>query len=134
VKVGALAFILFIPTQFALDFQLLGGLAMVQIFPAIVFGLYTRRIHGWPLFLGWLVGMVLGVFLAWGPKAWSPNWMTPLGFATNIGVLALLANTIIAVVLSFVLPNSAADAIKASDFASDDKLTTKVAHVPEPAL
>ena len=42
VKVGALAFILFMPTQYALDLQLLGGLWIMQTFPALVFGLYTR--------------------------------------------------------------------------------------------
>jgi len=34
VKVGALAFILFLPTQYALDLQLLGGLWILQTFPA----------------------------------------------------------------------------------------------------
>src|SRR5882672_4776369 len=38
VKVGALAFILFLPTQYALDLQLLGGLWILQTFPALVFG------------------------------------------------------------------------------------------------
>src|ERR1700746_3953226 len=42
VKVGALAFILFLPVQFALDLQLLGGLWILQTFPALVFGLFTR--------------------------------------------------------------------------------------------
>jgi solute:Na+ symporter, SSS family len=42
VKVGALAFILFLPTQYALDLQLLGGLWILQTFPALVFGLFTR--------------------------------------------------------------------------------------------
>ena len=34
VKVGALLVIFFMPTKFALDLQLLGGVWMVQIFPA----------------------------------------------------------------------------------------------------
>ena len=42
VKLGALAFILFLPTQFALDLQLLGGVWILQTFPALVFGLFTR--------------------------------------------------------------------------------------------
>ncbi len=42
VKVGALLVILFLPTQFALDLQLLGGLWILQTFPAVVFGLFTR--------------------------------------------------------------------------------------------
>src|SRR6201987_3964253 len=54
VKVGALAFILFLPTQFALDLQLLGGLWILQIFPAVVFGLYTRWFRSEGLLLGWV--------------------------------------------------------------------------------
>ena len=42
VKVGALAFTIFLPTQYALDLQLLGGLWILQTFPALVFGLFTR--------------------------------------------------------------------------------------------
>jgi solute:Na+ symporter, SSS family len=33
VKVGALAFVLFLPTQYAIDLQLLGGVWMLQIRP-----------------------------------------------------------------------------------------------------
>jgi SSS family solute:Na+ symporter len=43
VKVGALVFILFLPTQFALDLQLLGGVWILQTFPSVVFGLF----FGW---------------------------------------------------------------------------------------
>ena len=39
VKVGALIFIIFVPVPFALQFQLLGGLWIIQILPALVFGL-----------------------------------------------------------------------------------------------
>jgi solute:Na+ symporter, SSS family len=39
--VVALLFILFLPTQFALDLQLLGGLWILQTLPAVIFGLYT---------------------------------------------------------------------------------------------
>src|SRR4051812_12891141 len=42
VKLGALAFTLFAPVQYALDLQLLGGLWILQTFPAVVFGLYFR--------------------------------------------------------------------------------------------
>jgi len=53
VKIGALAVIFFMPTQFALDLQLLGGVWMVQIFPAMILGLYTRWFSGWALLIGW---------------------------------------------------------------------------------
>ena len=61
VKVGALAFILFLPTQYALDLQLLGGLWILQTFPALVFGLFTRWFRAEGLLLGWAVGHCLGI-------------------------------------------------------------------------
>jgi SSS family solute:Na+ symporter len=132
VKVGALAFILFIPTQFAIDFQLLGGVVMIQIFPAMVFGLYTRRIHGTPLLIGWIVGLALGIYLAWGPK-WIPTYATPAGFSVYIGLLSVAVNAIVAVVLSFILPNTAPDETKPKDF-EDGAVMSPNSQQPEPIL
>src|SRR6266700_1761135 len=42
VKAGALVFIVFVPLQYAIQLQLLGGIWILQTFPAIVIGLYTR--------------------------------------------------------------------------------------------
>ncbi|MEO6608273.1 MAG: sodium:solute symporter [Aestuariivirga sp.] len=133
VKVGALAFILFIPTKFAIDFQLLGGVVMIQIFPAMVFGLYTRRIHGTPLLIGWIVGLALGIYLAWGPTAWAPTWATPAGFSVYIGLFSVIVNAIVSVVLSFILPNTAPDQTKERDYEDGAKMPPHV-HQPEPIL
>ena len=65
VKFGALLFVLFVSTTYALDLQLLGGVWILQTFPAIVVGLYTRWFHRWALLAGWAVGMVYGT--------WSPT-------------------------------------------------------------
>ena len=116
VKLGALAFIFFIPTKFAIDFQLLGGVVMIQIFPAILFGLYTRRIHGKPLLIGWAIGLLTGIYLAWGPDKWVPTWATPAGFSVYIGLFSVLVNFIVSIVLSFVMPNTAPDETKPSDY------------------
>src|SRR5271155_853885 len=76
VKIGALLVIFFMPTQFALDLQLLGGVWMVQIFPALVFGLFTRWFSGWALFAGWLVGMIVGTALSYTPQPdGSAKWL-----------------------------------------------------------
>jgi solute:Na+ symporter, SSS family len=48
------------PTRYALDLQMLGAVWMVQIFPAIIFGLYTRWFSVWALIIGWEAGMVFG--------------------------------------------------------------------------
>jgi solute:Na+ symporter, SSS family len=64
VKLGALLFILFIPTQYAIEFQLLGGIWIIQTVPAMLFGLYTRWFNDWALLVGWLVGTVVGTWMA----------------------------------------------------------------------
>src|SRR5579863_6684746 len=60
VKLGALVFVLFVPTKFALDLQLLGGVWILQTFPAVVFGLFFGWFRAPALLTGWAVGMVGG--------------------------------------------------------------------------
>ena len=128
VKVGALLVIFFMPTQFALDLQLLGGVWMVQIFPAMIFGLYTRWFSGPALLGGWAAGMIVGTSLAWGEKAWVPvhalNWDVPLighvdlclGFAAYNGLTAVIVNVIVATLLSLVWRSSAPDETAPADY------------------
>ncbi|MDA8363198.1 MAG: sodium:solute symporter [Gammaproteobacteria bacterium] len=63
VKVGALAFIIFLPLKYAIQLQLLGGVWIIQTLPAIVIGLFSRWLHRWALVLGWLAGMVSGTWM-----------------------------------------------------------------------
>jgi SSS family solute:Na+ symporter len=128
VKIGALLVIFFMPTQFALDLQLLGGVWMVQIFPAMILGLYTRWFSGPALLIGWAVGMVLGTALAWGEKAWTPvhalKWDIPLvgtidsglGFAAYNGLTAVLANVVVAFLLSLLIRPNAPDETSPADY------------------
>ena len=114
VKLGALMVIFFMPTRFALDLQLLGGVWMVQIFPAVILGLYGRWLSGRALLGGWAVGMTVGTALSWGEKAWTPvhalKWNLPfagqidagLGFAVYNGLTAVAANLVVAALLSLV--------------------------------
>src|SRR3954447_17650922 len=53
VKIGAVLFIIVLPTKYAIDLQLLGGVWILQTLPAIVFGLFTRWLHSWALLAGW---------------------------------------------------------------------------------
>jgi SSS family solute:Na+ symporter len=97
VKLGALMFIIFVPTQYAIDLQLLGGIWILQIFPAVVLGLYRMPLRGQPLFLGWTAGMVVGtsLFILAGLK---PVISIPLfggTYAIYVGVLALVVNLIL---------------------------------------
>jgi SSS family solute:Na+ symporter len=104
VKFGALLFIVFLPTQYAIDLQLLGGVWILQIFPAIVFTLFTRRLTTPGLFLGWLFGIVLGTGLAIS-QGLKPVYVMHLGDASwpvYIGLIALVVNIVVTYVVSLV--------------------------------
>ncbi|MGA7329944.1 MAG: sodium:solute symporter family protein [Rhodomicrobium sp.] len=116
VKVGALLVILFIPTKFAIDFQLLGGVWMSQCFPAIIFGVYTRWFSGWALLIGWAVGMVIGTYLSWGATAWVPTHAVFDWFTAYNGLTAICVNVIIATLLSIPLRSTAPDETSPADF------------------
>ena len=53
VKFGALIFIVFVPTQFAIYLQLLGGILIIQTLPSVMLGVYTRWFNDWALLVGW---------------------------------------------------------------------------------
>ena len=60
IKFGALAFILTSSAQYAIELQLLGGVWIMQMVPAIVCGLFTRWFRGAALLAGWAAGMLAG--------------------------------------------------------------------------
>jgi SSS family solute:Na+ symporter len=64
IKLGALAFVLFVKAQYAIELQLLGGIWIGQLFPSVVFGVFTRWFHGRALFWGWATGMAAGTAMA----------------------------------------------------------------------
>ncbi|MGZ5147968.1 MAG: monocarboxylate uptake permease MctP [Burkholderiales bacterium] len=109
VKLGALIVILIVPTQYAIDFQLLGGVWMIQCFPAILFGLFTRRLNSWALLARWAFGMIAGTALAWGPTAWTPTHTVFGWFSAYNGLIALALNIAIAWFLSAFLASDASD-------------------------
>ena len=121
VKVGALLIIFLVQTQFAIDFQTLGGVIMCQVFPALCFGLFTRKVHGKPLLIGWLVGMIASVALIWIARnpttgVLSSSWNSPLGVGLYIGVVTVAANALVSYVLSMVMPNTGRDETTSSDY------------------
>jgi solute:Na+ symporter, SSS family len=106
VKLGALLFILFLPIQYAIDFQLLGGIWILQTFPSVVLGLYRAPLRGGPLFVGWLVGMISGTwfFVAAGLRP-----VLPIGGigTVYIAIIALALNLGISFAGSLVLQKNA---------------------------
>ncbi len=103
VKVGALLVILFLPVQYALDLQLLGGMWILQTFPAVVFGLFTDRFRAPGLLAGWAAGFVLGTILAVAAGL-KPTYAILPGYTVYIGVLALMVNIVVAAAVSLALP------------------------------
>jgi solute:Na+ symporter, SSS family len=103
VKVGALVFVLFLPTQFAIDLQLLGGVWMLQTLPAVMIALYTRWFHRWGLLAGWAVGMVAGTWIA-ASQDFAPVWELPvLGVTAYTALVALVLNLVVSALLTVIL-------------------------------
>jgi SSS family solute:Na+ symporter len=105
VKVGALLVILTLPTQFALDLQLLGGMWILQTLPAVVFGLFSNWLRAPALLAGWAVGFCAGTWLIWSDGLKPIHALTFGGTTVAIytGLLALVANIIVAVVINGVV-------------------------------
>ena len=116
VKLGALAFTIFLPTQYALDLQLLGGLWILQTFPALVFGLFTRWFRAEGLLLGWAAGILWGTWTAWsnGLKPLATLSVGDASYVFYVGLGALILNTVVAVIataiVSMISPRRAATA------------------------
>ena len=113
VKVGALLVIVFLPTQFALDLQLLGGVWILQTLPALVFGLFVGWFQAPALLAGWVVGFFGGSFVVWSDGL-KPLHALSLGGGTvtvYAGLLALAANIVVAILVNLVIPPKAARAV-----------------------
>jgi SSS family solute:Na+ symporter len=111
VKAGALVFVLALSKTFSINLQLLGGIWILQTFPSIVAGLYTRWFHRWALLLGWAAAMVWGTIVAYNqPAAGEPGThfgastavVPVLGHTAYIAVTAFLLNLLVAVAATWV--------------------------------
>ncbi|GAA3620636.1 monocarboxylate uptake permease MctP [Microlunatus ginsengisoli] len=130
-KFGALLFVLFLDRQNALNFQLLGGVWILQTLPAIVFGLFTKWFHRWALLLGWAVGMVYGTVTAYGyctacttrPFGNSLSVVPILGKAGYIGLTALAINIIVVLLATLIFRaaklSNGTDITRESDYFAD---------------
>ncbi|BAP88049.1 sodium:solute symporter family protein [Burkholderiales bacterium GJ-E10] len=124
VKFGALLFILFLPLQYAIQLQLLGGILILQTLPAIVGGIYTRWFDPKALLAGWAVG------LGWGIWAASLTGFRKSGYALHfaghvipayIGLYAVVINLAVAVLATL--------AIRALGTAQNRDVTTAADYV-----
>lgn len=130
VKAFALVFVLTLDKQNAINFQLLGGIWILQTFPALVFSLYTRWFHRWALLAGWAVGMIYGTYTAYnvinpatkGHFGGSLAAMPIIGDLGYIALTAFVINVVVAAILTFVfnamnVDNGVDETIKGDYFA-----------------
>ncbi len=152
VKLGALVAILALDPQFSIDLQLIGGVIILQTLPAVGLGLLTHRLRAPALIAGWVAGMVTGFWMLWtvpqavvtaaGPKVLRAHFggsafdLSHLGLGSvsvYAGFLALLANLVVAVLVSLVLRGRpSADATSPQDYWADrsDPRTSELPLVP----
>jgi SSS family solute:Na+ symporter len=121
VKFGALVFIVFVPSKFAIYMQLLGGILIIQTVPAVMLGVYTRWFNDWALLVGWAVGTAAGTWMFVAANL-TPNFPLAIGGHTFPGYTALytvILNLVITIVLTPVFNAMGAkrlDATVAADY------------------
>jgi len=142
VKIGALVFVLALSKTFSINLQLLGGIWILQTFPAIVIGLYTRWFHRWALVLGWAAAMAYGTIVAYNtpaPGAAGSHFgastanLPGLNHTVYIAVTALVINLVVSIVLTVVfrlarLPDGSDETVRDNYLAGADE----AAEEPEP--
>jgi SSS family solute:Na+ symporter len=102
IKLGALAFVVFVPTDYAVYLQLLGGIWIIQTLPAVMFGAFTRWFNDWALLIGWAVGSAAGTLMAVAAHL-TPTYPLHVAGFTLPGYTALytvILNLALAVVLT----------------------------------
>jgi SSS family solute:Na+ symporter len=103
VKFGALLVILFLPAKFAIYLHLLGGLWILQTFPAFILGIFVPHLfRAEGLLAGWAVGFAGGSFLAWWNGLRPVHTLSIAGMELTLytGLLALAANLTVALIVS----------------------------------
>lgn len=110
IKVGALVFVLTLDSQFALNFQLLGGIWILQTIPTVLLGLFTVRFADRrALLAGWAVGIIYGTVAAYNVSSanaahFGGSTATPF-FASSpmyIAISALVLNLLVTLAWSSV--------------------------------
>lgn len=100
IKFVALGFVFIAPLTYAIQLQLLGGIIILQLLPAIFLGLYMKDLDWKPLTLGWAAGLASGIWLVllanhFGPLATS-DFGTGIGLL-YIGLISLAINIVISI-------------------------------------
>jgi solute:Na+ symporter, SSS family len=102
VKIGAVIFILAVPHDYAIQLQLLGGIWIIQLLPAILLGLYTRSCNSGALLIGWAAGLALGTYMA-GTQGFASSVYPLQLFGLTIPGYAALYSVVLNLALSVLL-------------------------------
>ena len=106
IKLGALAFIIFLPTKYAIQLQLLGGVWIIQTLPAIIVGLFTRWFRGRAMTVGALAGVAVGTAMVAAQRFQSSIYPLKLAALTVPGYAALYSlfvNLAVAALLTWLM-------------------------------
>ncbi len=110
-KFIALGFVFTVSSTYAIQLQLLGGILILQLLPTLFLSLYTNYFKKEASIVGLLLGLFLGVFMAFETNVVKGHFTgfnsslfnTPIG-SLYIGVIALAANLLVSAALSAVIP------------------------------
>jgi SSS family solute:Na+ symporter len=143
--------VLLLNLQFAVNLQLMGGVLILQLFPAVALGLYTNWFHRRALIAGLVAGLLSGILMLYqipqvgangkitsrhfGGSSWP---LAHLGLATRFaiyaGLAALAVNLAVAAAGTLVCHwrgiASGADLTDPSDYTADEDDST-VQRMPE---
>ncbi len=123
VMLGGLIFNLGFPRVYAVQMQLLGGIWIIQTLPAVVLGLYTRRLNPWALLVGWLTGMTAGTAMAASTGLQSSiysihvfGFVVPCYIAVSTLILNIVLSAACSPLFNAMAPGADGDATLAEDY------------------
>jgi SSS family solute:Na+ symporter len=100
----------------------MGSVWILQTFPAVFLGLYTRWFHRWALILGWIGGMAIGtwIIIEEGFISFYPFKFGSFTISVYAGLAALMVNLLLTAALTPVFKTFGSiqkqDVIPATDF------------------
>jgi solute:Na+ symporter, SSS family len=120
VKFGAAGVIIWLNPAFSTEFQLIGSIIILQILPAVFFGVMTGWFHRWALILGMVVGLGSSLFLLYntpqistrgvllkqhfGGSSWPlEKWGFDTKISVYIGLITLAINLVVVLVVTAIL-------------------------------
>ena len=105
VKIGALAFVIGLPSQYAIELQLLGGILIIQTLPSVILCLYTSWLNARALLLGWIAGIGSGIAM-WASVGFTTTTYNLVLFGMTVPCYAALSSLLLNIVVSIALSSA----------------------------